>query len=57
MNSFSMVCCVPMRVERFCFGKSTFLNLVDTLSVSHEMSRFSGVFAPLLSELSSNDVA
>ena len=28
---------------------------MDTVSVSHEMSRFSGVFAPLLSELSSSD--
>ena len=50
-----LLCETPMRVERFCFGKSTFLNLVDTVSVSHEMSRFAGVFAPLLSELSSSD--
>ena len=50
-----LLCETPMRVERFCFGKSTFLNLVDTVSVSHEMNRYSGVFAPLLSELSSSD--
>ena len=50
-----LVCGAPMRVERCCFGKSTFLNLVDTVSVTHELDRFSEVIAPLLSELSSND--
>ena len=50
-----LVCEAPMRVERCCFDKSTFLNLVDTVSVIHELDRFSEVIAPLLSELSSND--
>ena len=50
-----LVCDEPMRVERIVFGTSTFLNMVDTVSVAHEVDRFSGVLAPLLSELSSSD--
>ena len=50
-----LVCDEPIRVERIVFVTSTFLNIVDTVSVAHEVDRFSGVLAPLLSDLSSSD--